>query len=183
MWSSPLFWIVVAIGVFWALGAYNRLVRLRTDAVSACAEMRALCQQSSELVIHSLIAWNTPADRTGAEPDAGLPAAALEALEAQAAALMELSGQVRSAGAADGTPAVCPSEGDLPRWDQGWHQFLEQASRAGRDTSAVKLRWTALYEALSRAARASDRSLQAYHCAIGQFPASVLARVCGFRPL
>jgi LemA protein len=183
MWSSPLFWIVVAIGVFWALGAYNRLVRLRAEAVSARAEMLGLCQQSAELVIHSLLVWNTPADMTGAEPEAALPAATLEALEAQAANLMELSGHGTRAGADSGKPAVCPSEGDVPRLDAGWHQFLEQASNAGRDTSAVKQRWAALHEALSRATRACDGRLQAYHCAIGQFPASVLARVCGFRPL
>ena len=35
MWSSPLFWIIVAVMVFWALGAYNRLVRLRAAAQAA----------------------------------------------------------------------------------------------------------------------------------------------------
>ena len=35
MWSSPLFWILVAVMVFWALGAYNRLVRLRAVAQAA----------------------------------------------------------------------------------------------------------------------------------------------------
>ena len=35
MWSSPLFWILVAVMVFWALGAYNRLVRLRAAAQAA----------------------------------------------------------------------------------------------------------------------------------------------------
>ena len=35
MWSSPLFWIVIAIGLFWALGAYNRLMRLRSAVVQS----------------------------------------------------------------------------------------------------------------------------------------------------
>lgn len=35
MWSSPLFWIVFAIVLFWALGAYNRLMRLRSAVVQA----------------------------------------------------------------------------------------------------------------------------------------------------
>ena len=35
MWSSPLFWIVFAIALFWALGAYNRLMRLRSAVVQS----------------------------------------------------------------------------------------------------------------------------------------------------
>lgn len=35
MWSSPLVWIVVAVVLFWALGAYNRLMRLRATVVQA----------------------------------------------------------------------------------------------------------------------------------------------------
>lgn len=35
MWSSPLFWIVIGIALFWALGAYNRLMRLRSAVVQS----------------------------------------------------------------------------------------------------------------------------------------------------
>jgi len=35
MWSSPLLWIVFAIALFWALGAYNRLMRLRSAVVQS----------------------------------------------------------------------------------------------------------------------------------------------------
>ena len=35
MWSSPLFWMVFAIASFWALGAYNRLMRLRSAVAQA----------------------------------------------------------------------------------------------------------------------------------------------------
>lgn len=35
MWFPPLFWIAVSLTAFWALGAYNRLMRLRTAVVQA----------------------------------------------------------------------------------------------------------------------------------------------------
>ena len=35
LWSSPLFWIVFAVLLFWALGAYNRLMRLRSAVVQS----------------------------------------------------------------------------------------------------------------------------------------------------
>lgn len=41
MWSSPLFWIVFSIAIFWALGAYNRLMRLRSAVVQAFGSLDA----------------------------------------------------------------------------------------------------------------------------------------------
>ncbi len=41
MWSSPLIWIVIAIALFWAVGAYNRLVRLRSAVVQAFGSLDA----------------------------------------------------------------------------------------------------------------------------------------------
>ena len=35
LWSSPLFWIAFAVFLFWALGAYNRLMRLRSAVVQS----------------------------------------------------------------------------------------------------------------------------------------------------
>lgn len=41
MWSSPLFWMVFAIVSFWALGAYNRLMRLRSAVAQAFGSLDA----------------------------------------------------------------------------------------------------------------------------------------------
>jgi LemA protein len=35
MSSSVVFWIVAAVLLFWTVGAYNRLMRLRADANAA----------------------------------------------------------------------------------------------------------------------------------------------------
>src|SRR5438067_4195918 len=41
MTSSLLFWVVLAVAVFWGVGAYNRLVRLRSEAKEAFAALDA----------------------------------------------------------------------------------------------------------------------------------------------
>jgi LemA protein len=48
--SSFVPWVVAAITIFWALGAYNRLVRLRSDASAAFAALEAELTRQVQLV-------------------------------------------------------------------------------------------------------------------------------------
>ena len=41
MWSNPFLWIFLALVLFWAVGAYNRLVRLRSTAIQAFGALDA----------------------------------------------------------------------------------------------------------------------------------------------
>ncbi|MBI5107639.1 MAG: LemA family protein [Rhodocyclales bacterium] len=50
MASTWLWWIVAAVLVFWAVGAYNRLVRLRAEANSAFHALAAQMAQQVTLV-------------------------------------------------------------------------------------------------------------------------------------
>jgi len=48
--SSFVPWIVAAVALFWAVGAYNRLVRLRSDANAAFAALEAELAKQVKLV-------------------------------------------------------------------------------------------------------------------------------------
>lgn len=49
--SSLLPWIIAAVTLFWAVGAYNRLVRLRSDAKAAFGVLEAELQKQVQLVL------------------------------------------------------------------------------------------------------------------------------------
>ena len=48
--SSFLPWVIAALAVFWGVGAYNRLVRLRSDANAAFAALEAELTRQVQLV-------------------------------------------------------------------------------------------------------------------------------------
>ena len=48
--SSFLPWVIAAFTVFWSVGAYNRLVRLRSDANAAFAALESELLKQVQLV-------------------------------------------------------------------------------------------------------------------------------------
>ncbi len=53
--STPfVFWIAVAVTMFWALGAYNRLVRLRSDMVQTLQSLALQWEHNAQTVRHEL---------------------------------------------------------------------------------------------------------------------------------
>ena len=77
MWSSPLFWILVAVMVFWALGAYNRLVRLRAAAQAADTQWQEVLRRWVQMSQ----AWRAAAPVQAADLADGAALAATERLE------------------------------------------------------------------------------------------------------
>ncbi len=77
MWSSPLFWILVAVMVFWALGAYNRLVRLRAAAQAADNQWQEVLRRW----VQTSQAWRAAAPVQAADLADGAALAATERLE------------------------------------------------------------------------------------------------------
>ena len=77
MWSSPLFWILVAVMVFWALGAYNRLVRLRAAVQAADTQWQEVLRRW----VQTSQAWRAAAPVQAADLADGAALAATERLE------------------------------------------------------------------------------------------------------
>lgn len=171
MFLSSVVWLLVLVLLFWGVGAYHRLARLRAAAVQAFAALEA----------HLLALLALLAEYDAAQARAGAPSvparAALQAaagqcasalahartqpLQAQPAAALHDALQVLEAAwitLAQQLPALAVPAGALP-WAQRWEQ--QQAHKA---QAQAQLRLAATH----------------YNAAIGQFPAQLLAWLLGF---
>ncbi len=172
MFFSSLGWIALAVVLFWAVGAHNRLVRLRSAVAQAFGALDAHLVQQLALV----------GDYEAAQASAGAPAApqreALQTAAAQCAAAL--------AGARAHplrATAVAALPGALQLLDAAWDDVTQQlptlAVPAG--TQAWALRWQQQAQH-STAARAQFAAAVAQHnAAVGQFPAQLLAWLMGFK--
>lgn len=179
MTPSLVLWIAAAVLLFWGVGAYNRLVRMRAEANAAFAALDAELTRQVELVEACLPPGETqPASLfDGDEPSfwGGLQGAAAQFGASLAAAR-------RRPLDPDGISALAAA-----------HDILTMAwERAERD-DAHDLAGPRLPESLTtrrahiqlQVRSASDQfngAVHRYNQAIAQFPALLLAWLFGFKP-
>jgi LemA protein len=198
MWSSPLFWIVVAIAVFWALGAYNRLMRLRSAVVQAFGSFDAHMVRLLALLGEYGAAHTAGAGSSGATPalaalegaatqlSASLAMARARPLQPDAAAALAAARDVLYA-TWDKTTATPPA--DVGTGPQGAPETAERPDASEEDpvsagtppASHWQTHWENHLQQNAQAARVFNDAVQHYNAAVAQFPASVLARVFGFK--
>ena len=173
MFFSSLWAIALAVALFWAVGAHNRLVRLRSAAAQAFGALDAHLVQLLALVD----------THEAAQASAGAPRAAQrDALQAAAAQCAEaLTGArahpLRAA-------AVAPLSQALQALEAAWSDGVQQLPTLAVPTGTEP--WTVRWEqhqARAAQARAQFAAAVAQHnTATGQFPARLLAWIMGFRP-
>lgn len=171
MMLSTVVGAVLAVLFFWAVGAYQRIVRLRMAAVQAFGGLDAhlrhtlalldaydaaqtsagapelAARQALRATATECSTWLTAARAYPLHPDAALKlAAALQALEVAWNVLVQH------------IPPLATPAGEVP-WAQRWEQ--QQADNA-------------------QARQQFARAVTHYNTAIGQFPAQVLAWLWGF---
>ncbi|MDD0813605.1 LemA family protein [Curvibacter sp. HBC28] len=166
-------WITAALLLFWAVGAYNRLVRLRASAVQAFSLLES--QWLRHLAWIDVQAGPVPSD-AGPQPAAGdwtvvQPAMAqfraclhaakaaplnAERLGALSSAWSVLLMAIRQTLSPDESGALRVPEWLVPQWDQMMRQ----------DQAAVEVFNVAITQ---------------YNEAVRQFPALILARVFAYR--
>lgn len=189
MWSLSLEWMLLALLVFWAVGAYNRLARLRSSCVQQFGTLDAHLGQwhamlqafeaqprpegQSPALVHAQAALHqTAAQLQAALADArGRPLreTALASLE-HACSALEVAWQAMSKVAVDSSPgngapqseAPTPEPDPLQPWQQRWTEH-QVRNRLG----------------LQQFNAAAER----YNAAIAQYPARLLAWLLGFRPV
>jgi LemA protein len=184
MWSSPLFWIVFAIAVFWALGAYNRLMRLRSAVVQAFGSFDAHMVRLVALL-----------GEFGAAR-AAQPSSPLSAPEQEMAALQGATNQLSASLAmararplqADAIAALTAARDVLQACWQKAERREGQGSPqpAATDTrdalpSPWQIRWDEHVQQNDQAIRVFNDAVLHYNAAIAQFPANLLARAFGFK--
>ena len=169
---SPLptaFWVVAAVLLFWAVGAYNRLVRLRNVILLRFVPVDQQLALRSELLQRQI-------DALAAQPDAA--ARELEALRAARA-------QVDAAWeAARRRPGAVGAINSLRVALQILAQVRERraAEAAGApELARLHTDLAACDNALRFAQGQFNDAVQEYNAAVGQFPTGLLAAMFQFR--
>lgn len=173
MLSSSLFWILLAVMVFWAVGAYNRLVRLRSAVIQAfggldvyLVRMMALpgeCAAAADMRAQAEAPVWQSLQAAAAQFGASLAVARAQPLQADAAAALSTALQVLCAawdGLAQSGTGACAGAQAGATWVQQWGHLQKQRSQAQE-----------LF----------NRAVLQYNDSLAQFPARLLAGVFGFK--
>lgn len=170
MSSSVMIWVTWAVVLFWAIGAYNRLVRLRAKALAAFA---ALDEQLLHYVALVQLSFPGRADVT-APARAGLVGAAGQFDASRKAA------RVRPLDA----PAMRALGAAYAALRAAWERLRSEApDLAGAPLpDTLQQQWEHIAANTDLTTTEFNRRVQAYNEAIAQFPARLLAWLFGFKP-
>jgi len=172
MLSSTLFWIGLAVTLFWSVGAYNRLVRLRSAVLKAFGG----------LDVHLVRMLAMLGEYDAAQASAGAPdLEARQALQA-AAAQCAASLAVARARPLDAGGAVALST-DLQALEDAWGALSHQLPALAVPDGATpwSQRWEQHQTENAQALAQLGAAVVQYNAAIAQFPAQVLAWLFGFK--
>lgn len=191
LWSSPLFWIVFAVLLFWALGAYNRLMRLRSAVVQSFGSFDAHMVR----LVALLGEWDAA---IAVQPGRLLAGTREQELAALQGATIQVSASLAVARARplqpDAMAALAAARDVLQAsWQAALAQPAPQAPEGGGLASDAppepavtalsiwQIRWDEHQLQNTQAIQAFNDAVQHYNAAIAQFPASLLAWVFGFK--
>jgi LemA protein len=178
LWTLALEWGIAAVLLFWGVGAYNRLVRLRSKVTSIFATLVAHFERYGQWMQTHAPLPPDPAD--GAAPRAGDPWTNLRAAGAQFAASLNAA-RGRSTDIAAMAALVAARTVLLMAWQHVDDATLAQA-RSGEPVPVLRAEWEAITAQTQSADKAFALAVEAYNRASRQFPAVLLAWVFGFRP-
>ncbi|MEI6734488.1 MAG: LemA family protein [Comamonadaceae bacterium] len=158
MSSSVFLWFSAAVLLFWAVGAYNRLVRLRSQGIAAFTVLEGLLNQFAPL--------------------AGSDAPDLDALAACADQFRVALKMCRSQPLHG--PAIAALTMTYETMCLCWSRQRQLAPVRG--LPALPQRWDQLVAQTEMARSEFNGAVARYNAAVNQFPAVLLARLFGFRP-
>ncbi len=178
MTSSVVLWTVAAVALFWTVGAYNRLMRLRADANAAFATLETELNRQIDLVRIQLPG-----------PDATQPAS----LDGEGSFWSGLHGAATQFAACLASARSRPLEPEGIAALSAAQDVLAMAwERAERDDAhdlagprlpdTLTLRRAQLALQTHAAAEQFNAAVTRYNEGIAQFPALLLAWVFGFKP-
>lgn len=179
-WSFVL-WFVLGVLLFWSVGAYNRLVRLRSAALEAFATLDAQLMKLVDLLQSSLPAAASPPAVTQPGDLLGDVASLWDGLRS---ALSQFMASLAAARAhpldRDAMAALSAAQGVLAMaWQRLQHEAHDLAGAAVPET--LQLQWEQLALPARVASEHFNLAVARYNEAIAQFPALLLARLFGFK--
>ena len=162
MSSSVSLWFGAAVLLFWAVGAYNRLVRLRSQGIAAFAVLEGLVNQIMPM----------------ASPEV-TDSAALVAAADQCRVALKMCRSQPLHGATIGALTMAYETMCLSWSRQRQHGPRGSAPESSED---LPLQWDQLVVQTEMARTEFNKTVARYNAAVTQFPAVLLARLFGFRP-
>lgn len=178
LWAMVLEWGLAAVLLFWSVGAYNRLVRLRSKVTSIFTTLVSQFERYGQWIqAHAPL----PPEEEGRQPaPAGDPWTNLRAAAAQFAASLNAA-RGRSTDIEAMAALVAARMVLLMAWQHVDDETLAQA-RSGQPVAELRTEWDAITAQTQSADRAFAVAVDAYNRAVRQFPAVLLAWVFGFKP-
>ena len=185
MTLSWVVWITPAFVLFWAVGAYNRLVRLRGQAIAGFVVLDGHLSQYIAIVDEHLktASYRAPAlAPASATPRDANPATAWAGLHG-ARSQFEASLRVARKQALD-AGAMAALQTALATLRMSWSRVAEACrDHQGDLLSPMGERlWADNTQNANYASAEFNRAVVAYNAAVTQFPALVLAYLFSFRP-
>ncbi len=181
MTGSIGWWVASAVLLFWGVGAYNRLVRLRADIIAAFGVLDAQWQRQLALVDATLPAWARPPQQTQPAElmdDIMLLWAALRGAAVQlSVALAAMRPRPLQAEAAAALAAAQDVLGTA--WQRLQQDANDLAGSSLPDTVATQ--WLQQAGETAKAKAQFNDAVARYNAAVAQFPAMLLAWLFGFK--
>jgi LemA protein len=171
--STLLVWSLAALLLFWAIGAYNRLVRLRAQAIAAFSTLE---QAMGGLPVLIEVSFSQPATEASS-------------LNLEMLALMDAGKRFADAlRLARAAPLAAAAVDDLSKayqelagsWDK--QNVLPDDLITPDVFAAVQLRWNQIGLLVQVARVDFNHRVQLYNDAIRQFPALLVAAAAGLKP-
>lgn len=178
--DSVLVWCSVAMTLFWAMGAYNRLVRLRSQGLVAFSVLEGLFNQYIQI-----LKGNFP------ESEQVHPRHFSDSVYGNSAAWTNLAAACDQFNASLKVVRLQPLNGALMESLHTAHEILCVSWSSLRDTpadlagaalpSTLQMQWEHVAANVDMARTEFNRAVVNYNEAINQFPAFMLAWVFGFK--
>jgi len=168
--------LLLAFALFWMVGAYNRLVRLRSAVLQAFGALDTFFVRWIALTSECLAALDERAADTGLADAHAAVAAATTQLGASLA--------VARARPLDGG-AIAALGAGVQALSGAWQTLTGHDGRGDATVQGELALWARQFEGLRQqsvtARTAFNEAVAAYNGAVAQFPASLLAWLFGFR--
>lgn len=181
--TSVVFWVALAVLVFWALGAYNRLVGLRAQVLRALQSLAVQWQANAQALRHTLSELSHSPETDSVWASLGDEAASWRPL-----ALATKQFQACIAGVL-AKPHLLPAVDDMASMSAAhevmhaaWQRLnSEHDDLAGSAVpQTLALQWQHHGMLASEKLRDYQNAAQIYNAAIKQFPAQLLAWIFSF---
>jgi LemA protein len=180
MLTAGWFWLTVAVGIFWALGAYNRLVRLQSQVQlnfnaleMRLLEFTELVQQALSEVVMSPSLWRS---ELSPEQDASHWSRLQESARQVAMALARMHEHPLQ------EPSVEQVRLTQRELQAAWEGLLASAAYASAVSEAIQQRWQAQLLLVQPDTQRFNQAIEQYNQAIAEFPAVLIARLFKFVP-